>query len=76
MIYIYVCVCDIIHIYIYDIYICVFVCMCVYHKLCVCLYVSHFILPIWRSEALVLQDEMHFVGGAASVRAKHDDVAW
>ena len=47
-----------------------------YHKLCVCRYVSQFIQPIWRSEALVLQDEMHFVGGAASVRAKHDDVAW
>ena len=28
------------------------------------------------SPALVLQNEMHFVGGAASVRAKHDDIAW
>ena len=52
--------------------------------LCMCVinYVSAFMNHIFFSRsgglsaALVLQDEMHFVGGAASVRAKHDDVAW
>ena len=45
--------------------------MCIY----IYAFMRHFSADL-RSEALVLQDEMHFVGGAASVRAKHDDIAW